>query len=67
MNEEPSLWLDDRAASAALGIDLRELYRLIDEGTLPAYQWDGVIRLQRSEVDAYAARASAKRANDPPA
>jgi excisionase family DNA binding protein len=40
-------------ASRTLGIGLRTLYRLIDEGQLPAYKFGRVIRLQAAEVDAF--------------
>jgi excisionase family DNA binding protein len=36
-----------------LGITLRTLYRLIDEGQLPAYKIGRVIRLKAHEVDAF--------------
>ena len=36
-----------------LGITLRTLYRLIDEGKLPAYKMGRVIRLKANEVDAF--------------
>lgn len=36
-----------------LGVNLRTLYRLIDEGTLPAYKLGRLIRLRTAEVDAY--------------
>jgi excisionase family DNA binding protein len=44
-------WLSTKEASARLGITLRTLYRLIDEGQLPAYKFGRVIRLQENEVD----------------
>jgi excisionase family DNA binding protein len=36
-----------------LGITTRTLYRLIDEGAVPAYKMGRVLRLQRGEVEAY--------------
>lgn len=47
------VWLSSREASRRLGITTRTLYRLIDEGQLPAYKLGRVIRLQRHEVDAF--------------
>lgn len=46
-------WLSTKDASARLGITLRTLYRLIDEGQVPAYKFGRVIRLKESEVDAF--------------
>ena len=39
--------------TAVLGITLRTLYRLIDEGELPAYKMGRLIRLRTAEVEAY--------------
>lgn len=44
-------------ASHHLGITPRTLYRLIDEGQLPAYRFGRVIRLQAAEVEAFIASA----------
>lgn len=46
-------WLSTKEASSRLGITLRTLYRLIDEGQVPAYKFGRVIRLKESEVDAF--------------
>ena len=46
-------WLSTKEAAAALGLTPRTLYRLIDEGQLPAYRFGRVIRLKQSEVDAF--------------
>jgi excisionase family DNA binding protein len=46
-------WLSTKEASARLGITLRTLYRLIDEGQVPAYKFGRVIRLKEGEVDAF--------------
>ena len=43
-------------AVAYLGVQLRTLYRLIDEGHLPAYKLGRVIRLKREEVEAFVER-----------
>lgn len=50
---EPIEWLSTKAASSRLGITLRTLYRFIDEGRIPAYQFGRVIRLQASDVGAF--------------
>ena len=46
-------WLSTKEACERLGVTLRTLYRLIDEGGLPAYKMGRLIRLQRAEVDAF--------------
>lgn len=46
-------WLSTKQASDMLGVPLRTLYRLIDQGALPAYKVGRVIRLQRHEVEEY--------------
>jgi excisionase family DNA binding protein len=53
MGEHEIRWLSTAEASKRLGIGLRTLYRLIDEGQLPAYKFGRVIRLQEQEVDAF--------------
>lgn len=49
----PLRWLSTKDASARLGITLRTLYRLIDEGQVPAYKFGRVIRLKETEVDSF--------------
>jgi excisionase family DNA binding protein len=46
-------WVSTADAAESLGIALRTLYRLIDEGGLPAYKFGRVIRLMRADLDAY--------------
>ncbi|HET8930902.1 MAG TPA: helix-turn-helix domain-containing protein [Acidimicrobiales bacterium] len=46
-------WLSTAAAAKHLGVTPRTLYRFIDEDDLPAYRFGRVIRLKRSDVDAY--------------
>jgi excisionase family DNA binding protein len=48
-------WLTTREAHRRLGIDVRSLYRLIDEGQLPAYKLGRDLRLSEADVDAYRA------------
>lgn len=43
-------WLSTKDASALLCVPVRQLYRLVDEGRLPAYKFGRVIRLRRDEV-----------------
>lgn len=46
-------WLSTKEAAAALGLTPRTLYRLIDEGQLPAYRFGRVIRLKQTEIDSF--------------
>ena len=50
-------WLSTKEAARRLGITPRTLYRLIDEGQIPAYKFGRVIRLQQAEVDEFIAAA----------
>jgi excisionase family DNA binding protein len=47
------VWLSTAKAASRLGITPRTLYRLIDEGQLPAYKLGRVIRLKQAEVDTF--------------
>lgn len=40
-----------------LGVNTRTLYRMIDEGELPAYKFGRVIRLQEGDVLAFLEKA----------
>jgi excisionase family DNA binding protein len=46
-------WFGAPDAARYLGLTLRTLYRLIDEGQVPAYKFGRVIRLRRHEIDAF--------------
>ena len=46
-------WLSTSEAARRLGITPRTLYRLIDEGQLPAYKFGRVIRLKESELEEF--------------
>ncbi len=46
-------WLKPIDAARRLDIPTRELYRLIDEGVLPAYKFGRVIRLLVADVEEY--------------
>ncbi len=54
---EPIRWMSTSEVSDYLGVNTRTLYRLIDEGDLPAYKFGRVIRLQESDVLAFVERA----------
>lgn len=49
-------WLTTREAHRRLGVDVRSLYRLIDEGQLPAYKDGRELLLAESDVEAYLAQ-----------
>lgn len=46
-------WLSIEEARRIIGISARTLYRLIDDGSVPAYRFGRVIRLQQREVLAF--------------
>jgi excisionase family DNA binding protein len=52
-DEEGPAWLGTAAAADYLGIRPRTLYRLINEGRLPAYRPARVFRVRRSDLDAF--------------
>ncbi len=51
MTQADGDWLSTKEAASALGLTPRTLYRLIDEGQLPAYRFGRVIRLKQTEID----------------
>ena len=53
MTREEVVWLSTREAAAQLGITTRTLYRMIDNGQLPAYKFGRVIRLKEHELEAF--------------
>ncbi len=53
MAKDPSKWLSTREACIELGITLRTLYRIIDEGQLPCYQFGRVYRLKACDVRSF--------------
>jgi excisionase family DNA binding protein len=57
MSDTEITWLSSSRAAGRLGIGARTLYRLIDEGEIPAYKFGRVIRLQLAEVNAFIGRA----------
>ena len=48
-------WLGSPDAAMYLGLSAPTLYRLIDEGVLPAYKMGRVIRIKVSDLDAFIA------------
>lgn len=53
MEEHETPWLGTAEAARHLGITPRTLYRLIDEGQLPAYKFGRVIRLKSDDVTTF--------------
>jgi excisionase family DNA binding protein len=49
--EDSNRWMSTREASDKLGVTLRTLYLLIDQGSLPAYKIGRVIRLKADDVE----------------
>lgn len=45
--------MSTKEAAEELGVTVRTLYRLIDEGRIGAYQIGRVIRIKRTDVDSY--------------
>jgi excisionase family DNA binding protein len=54
---EPIIWMSTPSAAEYLGVNTRTVYRLIDEGELPAYKFGRVIRLQEADVVAFIERS----------
>lgn len=52
MNES-TRWLSTKDASQRLGVNLRTLYRFIDEGELPAFKFGRVIRLRELDLERF--------------
>ncbi len=49
-------WLKPIDAARRLDIPTKALYRLIDQGELPAYRFGRVIRLRAADVEEYRRR-----------
>ena len=58
--KDKSRWLSTREACDELGITLRTLYRIIDEGKLSCYQFGRVYRLKTEDVEAFLSQAQVK-------
>jgi excisionase family DNA binding protein len=50
---DPIDWMSTKDAAAYLGVNLRTLYRFIDEGDLVAYKFGRVIRIMKEDVDRF--------------
>ena len=53
MADRPIEWMSSGEAADHLGVGLRTLYKFIDDGKLPGYRFGRVIRLKRSDVEAF--------------
>ena len=53
-------WLSTGDAAERLGINTRTLYRFIDKGDIPAYQFGRVFRVKSAYVDAFIEKARVK-------
>lgn len=54
---DPISWMSTGEAASYLGVNTRTLYRMIDEGDIPAYKFGRVIRLQEADVVSFVERA----------
>jgi excisionase family DNA binding protein len=50
-------WLGTPEAAQRLGITQRTLYRLIDEGQIPAYRMGRVFRVKESDIEGFVERS----------
>ena len=55
MGDDEIRWLSTADAAKRVGITPRTLYRLIDQGQVPAYAMGRVYRLRRADLDRYLA------------
>jgi excisionase family DNA binding protein len=51
--EQHNEWKSSREAAHHLGISEATLYRLVDEGTIPAYRPTRSLRFRTTDLDAY--------------
>jgi excisionase family DNA binding protein len=50
-------WVSPTAAAERLGVQVRDIYRLIDTGNLPGYRIVDEVRLLAHEVDEFGRRS----------
>jgi excisionase family DNA binding protein len=50
---DPETWMGTQDAARELGITTRTLYRLIDEGEVPAYKLGRVLRIKRGDIESF--------------
>ena len=51
--DDDSLWVSSTQAALLLGVTIRTVYRLVDDGELTAYRFGRVIRIKRSDVTTF--------------
>lgn len=56
MTNEDRRWISTSGAAGELGITLRSLYGLLDDGELVAYRFGRVIRIDRAELASFIER-----------
>ncbi len=56
IEERDTATVKTREAARQLGVPIRELYSLIDSGTLPAYKVGRDIKLRQADVDDFRRR-----------
>lgn len=54
-------WLTTREAAKRLGVGIRTLYRLIDEGFIPGYKIGDWVKIKAHELDAAVLSARVER------
>ena len=54
---EAITWMSTPSVAEYLGVNTRTVYRLIDEGELPAFKFGRVIRLKEADVVAFIERS----------
>ena len=47
------VWFSTQDAAKRLGVTTRTLYRFIDEGSVAAYKMGRVIRIKKTDLDAF--------------
>ena len=55
--DDKGRWMGTPAVAEYLGVNQRTVYRLIDEGQLPAYKFGRVIRLREQDVAEFVERS----------
>ena len=53
MDDDETPWIRTREEAIRLGVAVRELYRLIEVGDLPAYKVGRHLRLRLADLDAF--------------
>lgn len=51
--DDDSFWVNSTQAARMMGVTIRRVYRLVDDGVLTAYRFGRVIRIKRSDLAAF--------------